>query len=314
MVKRKLNVKRVVIAVLIFIILVLILVYFALNRIKMINSIEYKLSLNGFSESEIEILKNVLSEEELNDFYLKKYDNTVIDYVKADHFMYDKLEDYLNYNNKKTNYSTDKIVTIVNVHADEEDYENVNYVNTELGSLILVNKNNVLDSDFVPNNIIDVEESYAYKGVSISEDVYNAFLKLLESAKNSGYTLVASSGYRSYEEQEKVYNEYKSLYGRYEADKLVAHPGCSDHQTGLAIEIEPFDKAPEDIEANEEYNWLINNAYKFGFIQRYPKDKEYITKFDYEPWHFRYVGLDAAYKMHNENLTLEEYYYYYVVN
>ena len=312
MVKRKLNVKRVVIAVIIFLILILSLLFFVLNGIKKINSIEYKLELNGLTISEIEELKNLLTMDQLTDFYLKKYDNSIIEYIKAPHFIYDNLDDYLKYNNKKTKYSIKDIVTVVNVHAYEEDYENVNSVDISLGSLMLVNKNNVLASDYVPNEIITLEESYAYENVKISNDIYDAFLSLLESAKNSGYTLVASSGYRGYAEQEAVYNEYKSLYGRYEADSIVAHPGCSDHQTGLAVEIEPFDKNPESIEENEEYLWLVNNAYKFGFIQRYPKDKEFITKFDYEPWHYRYVGIEAAYKMHNEGLTLEEYYYYYI--
>lgn len=312
MIKRKLNIKRVVIAILLLIILIVLFIYLIFKRINNINSIEYKLEKEGYIASEIEKLKDVLTDDELNDFYSKKYDKEALNFIDIKHFNYNNLDKYLKYDNKKTNYSYEEIVTLINVHADEEDYENINLTDTKLGNLMLVNKNNMLDSGYVPNEIITIDESYAYYNVKISKDIYDAFLQLIDGAKNKGYTLVASFGYRNYSEQESIYNEYKSLYGRYEADKIVAHPGCSDHQTGLALEIEPYDKDPEDVESNEEYIWLIENSYKYGFIQRYPKGKEYITKFDYEPWHFRYVGIEAAYKIHNENLTLEEYYYYYV--
>lgn len=112
------------------------------------------------------------------------------------------------------------------------------------------------------------------------------------------------SGFRSYEYQEKVYSEYVKEYGVDKTDTFSAKPGYSEHQSGLALDI--CDDSDKFINTKEN-KWLQKNAHKFGFIIRYPKGKEYITGYKYEPWHIRYVGKKHAKKIFSKKLTLEEY-------
>lgn len=123
-------------------------------------------------------------------------------------------------------------------------------------------------------------------------------------ALKDGAKLNITSGFRSYDYQEKVYNEYVKEYGEDKTNTFSAKPGHSEHQSGLAIDIcEDSDKfigTKEDV-------WLQENAYKFGFVVRYPKGKESITGYKYEPWHLRYVGKKHAKRIYDKKLTLEEY-------
>jgi len=143
----------------------------------------------------------------------------------------------------------------------------------------------------------------------ITNETMNAWEELVLGAEEDGLTLTLQSGYRSYEKQEMVYNGWVDLYGQEEADKISAKPGTSEHQTGLAIDVagqngcvleECFIDTPEG-------KWLEENSYKYGFIIRYPKGKEEITGYSYEPWHIRYVGKEHAKNIFESNLTLEEY-------
>jgi D-alanyl-D-alanine carboxypeptidase len=121
-----------------------------------------------------------------------------------------------------------------------------------------------------------------------------------------------SSGYRSYDYQVGLYNGYVKSQGQATADTQSARPGYSEHQTGLAVDIEPASKKCE-LDAcfadTPEGKWLVANAYKYGFILRYTQDKTAVTGYAYEPWHFRYVGTPLATEMHNQNVaTLEEFF------
>jgi len=181
---------------------------------------------------------------------------------------------------------------------------------------MLVNKENPLDLNFVPTNLIEYPE---YNGPKIDpnhktlveQTTLNAFWKLKQSAKEDGYDIIIDSGYRSYEYQQRILEKCYAEKGE-EAYSTVALPGCSEHQTGLAIDIalyingEYVDKFDDTF---PQLKWLFENSYKFGFILRYPKGKEDITGYSYECWHFRYVGHELSEEMHNNHIeTLEEYY------
>jgi D-alanyl-D-alanine carboxypeptidase len=121
--------------------------------------------------------------------------------------------------------------------------------------------------------------------------------------------IIAFSGFRSYNYQKKLYNSSVETDGEEYAQRYSAKPGHSEHQTGLAFDLGgqmEYWLEPEFADT-EEGIWLAENAHRFGFILRYPKDKEHITGYAYEPWHFRYVGEDHAKRIYEENLTLEEY-------
>lgn len=180
---------------------------------------------------------------------------------------------------------------------------------------MLVNKEHPLDKDFVPEDLVIYTE---YNGPKIDpnyktlvdRETFNAFLEMQEAAKKDGHYIIIDSGYRSYEYQQRVLEDTISKKGE-AAYSTVALPGTSEHQTGLAIDVALYRNTiyTDEFDENDpEIVWLRNNSYKYGFILRYPKGSEEITGFNYECWHFRYVGKDISYKMHDEGIsTLEEY-------
>ena len=130
---------------------------------------------------------------------------------------------------------------------------------------------------------------------------------MADDAKENGFNIVAVSTYRSYEYQEKLYNNYVNDKGKYYADMCSARAGHSEHQTGLAVDIADLSLDYDNFEYTKEFIWVKENAHKYGFIMRYPKAKFHITGFKYEPWHYRYVGIEIATYIYENNLTLEEY-------
>ncbi|MFB5087401.1 M15 family metallopeptidase [Psychrobacillus sp. PGGUH221] len=144
-----------------------------------------------------------------------------------------------------------------------------------------------------------------------SKDARAAFEEMAAEAKLSGFDLVAFSTYRSFEYQTTLYQRYVSNDGQEEADRYSARPGYSEHQTGLAFDIgeQHFEQhfARESFGETEAGKWVAANAHHYGFIMRYPKEKEKITGYMYEPWHFRYVGKQLAGEIYEAGTTLEEY-------
>lgn len=141
-------------------------------------------------------------------------------------------------------------------------------------------------------------------------DAAKALETMYEDAKKEGLTLAVNSAYRSYEEQQKIYDEYFRIYDEVTAASLVAVPGTSEHQLGLSVDLTSqsvIDGQYGVFGSTPEYQWVIKNAHKYGFILRYPSDKIDITGIANEPWHYRYVGVKLATKLYEEGLTLEEY-------
>lgn len=167
---------------------------------------------------------------------------------------------------------------------------------TYINGVLLVNKKYPLPSTY--NSGEDPTARAAYEQMAVA-------------ALQSGYELVAFSGFRSYEYQTTLYQNYVNRDGQENADRYSARPGYSEHQTGLAFDI--GEKGREDLWLTAEFGetpagqWLLNNAHLYGFILRYPQGKENITGFMYESWHFRYLGVEIATKVYESGLTLEEY-------
>lgn len=183
----------------------------------------------------------------------------------------------------------------------------------------LVNKTNLLDETYVPNNLIETDQNennfhnYADPTLKpqVQKYVFEQFQKLQHEAAKDNLFIIIDSGYRSYEYQKKVYEKICKEKGLEYAKQFVAPPGASEHQTGIAIDIAAIrnNNYSDEIEENDkEVLWMMDHSYKYGFILRYPKGKENITGYSFEPWHFRYVGISLATFIHQNNLTLEEYY------
>lgn len=163
---------------------------------------------------------------------------------------------------------------------------------TYINDLLIVNKTYSLPNTYVPSN----------NALTTLTD--NAFISMQKEASKFGLNLYVSSGYRSYEYQKSLYQRYVNKDGQEKADTYSARAGHSEHQTGLCFDLNTI----EDSFANTpEGKWVAQNCYKYGFIIRYPKEKQSITGYKYEPWHLRYVGIDLATKLYEKNLTLEEY-------
>lgn len=156
------------------------------------------------------------------------------------------------------------------------------------------------------------------KKLQIHKIIYNDLFDMLDEMIKLGLKPIICSAYRSYSRQEELYRKkcqyyiekgYSDSVAQDLASQWVAKPGYSEHQTGLALDIVSLDYQELDInqEQTKEQQWLMNNSWRYGFILRYPKDKENITYVHYEPWHYRYVGKEAATKIYNKKITLEEY-------
>ena len=189
--------------------------------------------------------------------------------------------------------------------------------------LKLTNKENPLDSDYVPDSLVALPTELTLYGkeVKMEETAVLAAEALVRELHARGYTdIVITSGYRSYEYQQILFNTYLGevmaahpgwTQAQCEAEVLTysARPGESEHQTGLCMDLISIRNVEldESFAQNPAYAWLIENAHYFGFILRYPKDGTDSTGFSYEPWHYRFVGVKAATAIYKKGITLEEY-------
>lgn len=179
---------------------------------------------------------------------------------------------------------------------------------TSLGwNLILVNDDYCVPSDY------EVELTELSNGEKVDSRIYPQLQQMFDDARAAGLELFVREGYRTTQDQKDIMDEriqqYRDEgYSRSEAKKLaeeyVAEPGTSEHELGIAVDI---NADTSKCSSDAVYTWLANNAYKYGFIKRYPEDKTEITGVNNEPWHYRYVGLDAAQEMQEKGLCLEEY-------
>lgn len=173
--------------------------------------------------------------------------------------------------------------------------------------LILVNSNNAVPKDY------KTELVQLSNGIFIDSRIYPDLQQMFDDAREQGIYPVAGEGYRTGEEQQNMMNDKINSfiydgYSEKDAEKLakewVAEAGKSEHELGIALDINADASVSSD---DEVYEWLAGNAYKYGFILRYPPDKEYITGIGYEPWHYRYVGIETACEIYSRQITLEEY-------
>ena len=191
-------------------------------------------------------------------------------------------------------------------------YKNIKKVKNPDSIDVLVNKNHQLDKNYIPNDLVKLSLICANEDKFLRQEAALNFEEMCLEARKQGYKIIAVSSYRSYFYQEELYNYYVRTLGEKKALEASAKPGHSEHQTGLSVDVMGSNNDYDQFEKSKEFDWMKNNSYKYGFILRYPKGKEYITGFKYEPWHYRYVGKDIASIIYTEGITLEEYYKKYI--
>ncbi len=241
---------------------------------------------------------------------VSKEDSLENSFKNEKYYIANNLKRYLAYYEENKELSFGKIVSDVNANMDKTKYEDVRETDLNKGILILVNKYYYLPDGYNPSDLVTLTSKYN-SGINskMRKEAALAFMEMSDAATLDNVIIKNASAFRSYEYQVNLYEKYVEKDGKKAADTYSARPGFSEHQTGLALDINQIDSG---FEATDAFKWLAKNAYKYGFIIRFPKDKEDITGYSYESWHWRYVGKKAAKIIKDEDITFEEYYAYYV--
>ena len=258
----------------------------------------------GYNLKDIEIIENKISNIDVKEYFLKEKYNNVSSYINGLYFIPKNIDRYVSYHNKNKNMSYDNVILNVNMNLDYEFYTNINTLHDYLDVTTLVNKYNKLPDNYEIDDLVTLDKEYSKRGEKIREVAYNDLKNMFDKAREDGLKLNVVSGFRTNNKQNTLFTNSVKNNGVEHALLYSAKSGHSEHQLGLAIDINSVN---ESFKETEEYKWLINNSYKYGFIERYKKGKENITGFAYEPWHYRYVGIDTATKVFTENITYEEY-------
>ncbi|MCD7809940.1 MAG: M15 family metallopeptidase [Erysipelotrichaceae bacterium] len=241
----------------------------------------------------------------------------------------DNMIDEVTYNEIDTSEISNQIITYTlsdnagntttqQLIVDVVEYLNDTYFNPEtcVGEevvdptdiTVLVNKLHYINEDWEPDDLVSVcDNQYIYLRKEAAE-AYEAFYN---AAVSQGIELYSISGFRTYETQETYWNNQKNVYDITYASQYSAYPGRSEHELGLAMDVSyktTGNRLSESVADSDIGKFIASDAYKYGFILRYPQDKTDITNYNYEPWHMRYVGVELATYLYENNLTLEEYY------
>jgi len=230
------------------------------------------------------------------------------------HFLEINAQRYEDYQNNNPDIPLDIVISHVNVNIDKVEYSDIEPAINPGEITVLVNKNFALSSDWEPDNFVDIGGGHL-----MHSDAAGQFIKMREAMSEDGLSLTIVITYRSYSSQRNHYNNAVARNGRVNADAGFARPGHSEHQLGLSVDV--LHKAHDGglmmnqgFDGSRQHSWLIENAYKYGFILRYPKGFRSISGFMYEPWHWRYVGVPIATVMHEKEIILyEEFYGRYLV-
>lgn len=266
------------------------------------NSVIWQLLEDGASKSDLTfLLENKLENEVTEPFrQVKGYTiKNMLNYIAK----YNEVKDY-NYAVNIVNYPF-----IISSNGKPGNYEIKNP--DEL--LTLVKQGFYLSADYEPDDLVEPEEEYVAPDCGnrmLRKDAYEAMVKMIKAAEKEDLHLLLNSGYRSYAEQTKIYNETEAKYGGAYAAEYVAKPGASEHQTGLGLDMTSQSVVDGErlvFSDTAEYKWVLANCQKYGFVIRFEEGTDNITGISHEPWHLRYVGEDVARDMTEHGWTFEEY-------
>ncbi len=269
--------------------------------IKNINTLIKK----GYSNSTISMILAHGNDQDVTEFAKRDKINYLEEFFSISYAKLRNYDRYVLYSNE-TGEDNETTVLVVNLDMDQDDYKNPTIV-TDFSTDMLVNKHRSLKKNYEPEDLISISSKYAADNTQSGARVaVNAFISMYKAAEKEGYELVINSSYRSYQDQVELCDTYRNLYGDSYVDKYVAKPGFSEHQTGLSFDIGSRNSSV--FSESDEYEWIQENAYKYGFIQRFPEKYEAITGFRAEPWHYRYVGKKIAKYIYENDISFEEYY------
>ena len=226
-----------------------------------------------------------------------------LSYLSLPHFQEGSLDRCLAFAQTHPELTPEEVAACVNMGLDQDFYADIETITDPADPLALVNKHRALPADYIPElTRLDL----AYGAGSLTPQAALAFIQMADAARADGISLRSVSAYRSYATQDSLYRRYVAQSGQELADTFSARPGHSEHQTGLALDINTA-SIRDHFEDTEAFAWLQANCAQYGFLLRYPEGRENITGYRFEPWHYRYVGEAIAQTCMEQELTYEEY-------
>jgi len=226
------------------------------------------------------------------------------------HFLEENSQRYEDYHAEYPDIAFDRVIAFVNVNVDKENYSDIQPVPDPEKITLLVNKQFSLPVDWSPSDLVSIDND-----VNVREEVAFYFELMKTTMSEEGLSIYAINAYRSYSAQKDVYDRgVERWFGAPDiADQQYARAGHSEHQAGLAIDVLQSQGLPSmwdaAFEETSQYEWLKENAHRYGFIFRYPRGYSQYTGYNIEPWHWRYIGVEAATRMYEMNMMpFEEYY------
>ncbi len=266
------------------------------------------LLLLGYTVNEIDTIENKISDSDVKKYLLStKYDN-LTELLKSPYFKIENIERYEKYYSTNKDYSLEDVVIYVGIGLDIEFYTNITEITNYDDIDAVVNKYYKLPDNFEAKDLVSIDSKYKKSSYNyrLRKQAAEALYKMIDAAAEDGIKLWVVSAYRTESTQKTLFNNSKNSDGLEHALLFSAKPGHSEHQLGLAVDLNNA-SSKAHFENTKEYDWLIKNSYKYGFIERYPKGKEFITGYGFEPWHYRYLGVDLATKVYQDGGTYEEY-------
>ncbi len=277
--------------------------FILVNKISEDNKMKNDSGNNKIKESSKNNEEEIINKEEII-----VPNNTNSSFKLINTFKEENNNRYIEYKNNNPELSDEEIVMRVNVYLDYAFYQNDISALNKNTPLILVNKYYYIDDAYVPNNLVEISTNYASGGgIFADSEATDNFMLMCNDAKVLGLTIKTISAYRTFDYQKALYNGYLKNDSVANVDTYSARPGHSEHQTGYAFDVYNADISYTSFGDTEEFKWVKINAHKYGFIIRYTEANSYITGYNNEPWHLRYVGVDAATYINENNITLEEY-------
>ena len=320
--QKKKKIRQKIINIIVIIIIIILCVFLIVNYFNEKHkeylytlTYEYKLTNIGYDNSTITLIKEKLTDEQIDKLIEKDIIKCIDKLIINPYFIFNNIDRYeLNYDYTNIDFDVNELIRKVNVNKDISSFTNIKEVDLSKEKEILVNSYYKLDENYVPDNLTKISNMYCFTEMYAERETYEAYKKMYNAALDDGIKFLITSAYRSYDRQVDVLEDYRKTKGEEYAKKFVAIPGHSEHQTGLALDIFTYGGTMATFENTEGYKWLKDNSYKYGFILRYSKELQSLMGTTFESWHYRYVGVDTATKIYNEKLTFEEYYAYYVEN
>lgn len=266
----------------------------------------------GYKTSEVSLILSRGNNDDVTEFAKRDKVKYLDEFFSVEYSKLANYDRYVAYQELENN-DAETTVLLVNMDFDKEEYVDPLIID-KFDEYTLVNKHRQLSADYVPDDLqaFDEDEVKTGEEVEAEASVVKAFRQMAQAASEEGLSLMVNSGYRSYQDQEEIMQIYLDAYGQNYVDNYIAKPGFSEHQTGMSIDV--ASATVNTFVESDEYSWMMDNAYRYGFILRYPKSKEDITGYKCEAWHYRYVDVEIATYIKEHNITYDEYYIQFLDN